>query len=187
MLYAYERRVYEQCQNGRMAHLRDKLLQPGTRWTADTESVRLGKYFNPTAMPTVYRAPGLPYQTQVWDVALAGTALTHMSRERAARYAKLYNEIALLRDSHAREEELWPRFAPLGFDLTLSMPERTAFLSTLGELARLNQVMAGSGGQFIELASRDGDGMRITRAMIDSVFPHPGHCAQAVPIPLARE
>ncbi|MEO7042701.1 MAG: hypothetical protein ABI035_10610 [Gemmatimonadaceae bacterium] len=121
-------------------------------------------------------------------MALAGTALTHTPRDRTARYALLYNQIASLRDGQAREEELWPRLAPLGFNRTLSMPERTAFLSTLGELARLNQVMAGSGGQVIELASRGGDGMRLTRANADTVLVHGGgHCAQAVPIPLARD
>ena len=186
--FAYGRRVTEPCLNGRIAQLRDKLLQPGPRWTADTVSVSLGKYYNPTEMRTVYRAPGTPYQTQVWDVALAGTALTHMPRDRAALYAKLYNEIALLRDDHAREEQLWPRFAPLGYDITLSMPERIAFLSTLGELARLNQVMAGTGAQFIELASRGSDGMRLTRATADTVIAIARYCAQAVPkIPLARE
>ena len=185
---AYERRVDEQCLNGRIAHLRDKLLQPGSRWTADSMPISgSGKSYNPPAMPTVYRTPLRSYQTQIWDVALAGTALTHMPRERATRYDRLYNQVALLREDQAREEALWPRLAALGFDRMLGMPERTAFLSTLGELARLNQVMAGSGGQFMGLASSGGDGMRLTRAIADTVIARGGHCGQAVPIPLARE
>ncbi|MEO6778247.1 MAG: hypothetical protein ABI194_02250 [Gemmatimonadaceae bacterium] len=186
--WAYERRVYEQCQNGRIAQLRDKLLQPASRWTTDSTPVdSRGKFFSPTAMPRVYQAPLRPYETEVWDVALAGTALIHMPRARAALYAKLYNTVALLRGDQAREEELGPRLAPLGFDRTLSAPERTAFLATLGELADLNQVMAGAGGQFIDMASSGGDGMRLTRATADTVVAHAGHCAQAVAIPLARE
>ena len=110
-----------------------------------------------------------------------------MPRDRAARYAELYNYVAYLRDNQAREDEFWPRLAPLGYDRMLSAQERTAFLATLGELARLNQTMAGSGGQLIDVASSGVDGMRLTRATADTVVAHAGHCGQAVPIPLARE
>jgi hypothetical protein len=184
---AYERRVDEQCQNGRIAHLRDKLLQPGSRWTADSTPVGArGRFYDPPAMPQVYRTPSHPYETEVWDIALPGTALTHMPRERAAFYAQVYYGIAYLRAGQAREEELWPQLAPLGYDRTLSAAERTAFLSTLGELARLNQEMAGSGGQLIDEASRGGNELRLTRATADTVLAHAGHCGPTAPIPLAR-
>ena len=186
--HAYERRLNEQCLNERIAHVRDKLLQPGSRWTADSMPASgRGRFYDPPAMPTVYRTPSRPYQTQVWDVALAGTALTHMPRERAAGYAHMYETVSELRAGQAREEELWPRLGPLGFDRTLSAAERTAFLSTLSELARLNQVMAGSGGQLIDEASHGGNELRLTRAMADTVVIHASHCGPTAPIPLARE
>jgi hypothetical protein len=186
--FAYERRVDEQCLNGRIAHLRDKLLQPGSRWTSDSTPVSShGSFYDPPAMPQVYRTLSRPYETEAWDVALPGTALTHMPRERAAGYAHMYETVAYLRAAQAREEELWPKLAPLGFDRTLSAAERTAFLSTLGELARLNQVMAGSGGQLVDEASRGGNELRLTRATADTVLAHVRHCGPTAPIPLARE
>ena len=186
--HAYERRLDEQCLNGRIAHLRDKLLQPGSRWTADsTPVIGRGNFYDPPAMPQVYRTPGRPYETESWDIALPGTALTHMAGERAAHYAHMYETVAELRAGQAREEELWPKLAPLGFDRTLSVVERTAFLSTLGELARLNQVMAGSGGQLIDEASRGGNELRLTRATADTVLARAQHCGPTAPIPLARE
>jgi len=60
-------------------------------------------------------------------------------------------------------------------------------LSTLSELARLNQAMAGSGGQLIDEASRGGNELRLTRATADTVLAHSGHCGPTAPIPLARE
>ncbi|HEY8310910.1 MAG TPA: hypothetical protein VIG47_10160, partial [Gemmatimonadaceae bacterium] len=186
--HAYERRLDEQCLNGRMAHLIDKLLQPESRWTADVIPISgHGSFYSPSPMAPVYRTPARPYETEAWDIALAGTALTHMPRERAAGYAHMYETVAELRADQVREEDLWPRLAPLGFDRTLSVAERTAFLSTLGELARLNQVMAGSGGQLIDEASRGGNELRLTRATADSVIANARYCAQAVPkVPLAR-
>jgi len=186
--FAYERRVDEQCQNGRIAHLRDKLLQHGSRWTSDSVPVSgRGRFYDPPAMPLVYRTPDRPYETEVWDIALPGTALTHMPRDRAAFYAKVYDNVSYLRAAQAREEELWPKLAPLGFDRTLSAAERTAFLSTLSELARLNQAMAGSGGQLIDEASRGGNELRLTRATADTVLAQARHCGPTAPIPLARE
>ena len=63
---SYERHADEHCKNDRIAHLRDKLLQPGPRWTADSVPRPLtGKFYNPPAMPQVYSTPERPYETQV--------------------------------------------------------------------------------------------------------------------------
>ncbi len=157
MLFAYERRAIDGCVNGRIAFLRDRLLAPGPHWDGVALASYVAGFYKPPAMPAVFQVPFRPRRTEAWQTALASGVLNYVVSERVAFYARLYDQIAMMKQTQEAEIVALHQMGGLAFNRDLSQSERSSYLDRLETIANLNRMMVGESGQLVHAPFALGD------------------------------
>jgi hypothetical protein len=110
-----------------------------------------------------------------------------MPPARTRLYAELYRGFQMTRDWQGVEQEVRPRLTALGFDRTLTEPEKAEYLNVLGQLDQLSLRMANR--QLIDEAAEGGLKLKASAVAEESrrLRASPGReaCTQNVSIPMA--
>ena len=101
-------------------------------------------------MPVVYRAPTRPLPTNGWKNALSNGTLNHLPSAHVRQLSALYEQLSDFDASQREEAKAAASLTPLGFDRTLDDNSRTNMLASLGEVDRINSIMALDAIQMIE-------------------------------------
>lgn len=145
---SYERLIIQRCLQGRISALSEQLRQPGESWTAAPMLLRSNSFRN--VMPVAYRAPSRPLPRDGWHNAIGNGTLSHLKSAEVRALSAIYEQVASFDASQEDEAKAAATLTPLAFDGRLASPERTAMLSALGEVDRINAVMALQASQIIE-------------------------------------
>src|SRR5665213_1653697 len=105
-------------------------------------------------MPLVIGSPTRSWPTAAWETAVSSGALSHMPPDRARLYARLYRGIQMMRDFQTEAHQYRPRLTALGFDRTLTEPEKAEYLNVLGQLDQFSLRMAALGPQLFDPAAK---------------------------------
>ena len=109
---------------------------------------RSNSYVN--VLPIVYRAPTRPFANDGWTNAIANGTLSHLPSEQVRAYSALYDQVAGFDFLQEEETKAAAKLTPLGFDRTLDSQSRITMISLLGEVDRINALMALNASQIIE-------------------------------------
>lgn len=189
-LAAYERQALQQCLQGRIRELADKLAHGGAEWSASPLALQSPSYVN--VMPVVYRAPFRPVPTDSWDNALASGTLNHLGSERVSALSSVYKQITEVGALQQEEQRTSARLAPLAFDMTLDPRVRADVIGELAELDRLNTLMLVMSKQLVESVRQldldfpADDFEMARRELIREQRAIRGSCVEAPPIDLRR-
>lgn len=188
--FAYERRVIDACVTERIAFLRDRLLEPGPRWEAAALPSTNNGLYKQTPMPPVFIIPFRPRRAEAWQTALASGVLNHMPSGRVAFYARLYDQIAMMKQTQDAEIVALHQIGGLAFARELSASERTSYLDRLETIANLNRMMVGESGQLVHAPFALGaDAFHLTQADASFIFSRElfGNCKKAEAIPTEKD
>lgn len=191
-VFAYERRVLDTCVNNRIAFLRDKLLEPGAHWEGVALRDSGSGFYRATAMPPVFRVPFRPRRTEAWQTALASGVLNHMPSQRVAIYARIYDQVAMMKQTQDAEITSLHDVGGLAFSRDLTTSDRTGYLDRLETIANLNRMMVGESGQLLHAPFAFGaDAFHLSQADAATLFKRirvaAGPCAIAEPVPTAND
>ena len=163
--FAYGRRVIGACINDRIAYLRDKLLEPGPKWAAASLNTIDSGFYQKDVIAPVIRVPWKPWRMEAWQTALSSGVLNHMEPERVAVYARLYDQVGLLKQIQDNEKAALHQVGGLAFSRNLTGSERTAYLDRLETISYQAHSMFGASGQLIHAPFLPGsDGFHVTEA-----------------------
>src|SRR6266702_2249783 len=107
LINAAEMWAFEPCGQARIKDLAEALQRPDSRWTANPDPTPASA--SDRVIPVVYHAPGRPWAPAAWESAVASGALTHLPRERVARYAEAYHAIDIARTNQTALGDLYPK------------------------------------------------------------------------------
>jgi hypothetical protein len=184
MLFAYERRLLDSCVQNRIVFLRDRLLAAGPNWDGVALTVPANGFYKPPAMPAVLSIPFRPRRMEAWQTALTSGVLNYMASQRVAFYARLYDQIAMMKQTQDAEIVALHQVGGLAFNRELSVSDRTSYLDRLETVANLNRMMVGESGQFVHAPFALGDDtFHLTPAdassMLSRARAYAGPCATA--------
>jgi|SRR5215469_6627079 len=189
-LFAYERRVVDPCVRKRIAFLRDKLLEPGPHWDGAMVPTVANDFYKQPPMPSVLSMPFRPRRMEAWQTALASGVLNHMPSDRVTIYARIYDQVGLLKETQDEELTAVHQIGGLAFTRELSPSDRTSYLDRLAYISNLNRLIVGQSGQLIHAPFTLGaDTFHISQAdataAVERTRPVYGTCvtAEAVPTP----
>jgi hypothetical protein len=191
-LFAYERRVLDTCVNARIAFLRDKLLEPGAHWAGAARSGNVNAFYKKSAMPAVFYVPFRPRRMEAWQTALASGVLNHMPSERVAIYARIYDQVAMMKQTQDAEISALHQVGGLAFTRDLTTSDRTSYLDRLETISDLNERMVGESGQLLHAPFSLGpDTFHLSKADALAIFRRirtaDGSCAIAEAVPTAKD
>lgn len=190
-LYAYERRLLVTCVNDRIAFLRDRLLEPGPHWAGVAFGSIDNRFYEKPPMPPIFLVPFRPRRTEAWQAALASGVLNHMPGERVAIYARMYDQIAMLKQTQDAEISALHQMGGIAFDRELTASDRTAYLDRLETVANLNRMMVGESGQLLHAPFALGaDDFHLTQADASAVLRLErgwGACVVGEAIPMPKD
>jgi hypothetical protein len=146
--FAYERLIIQPCLRRRITEISQNLGERGPAWKASPMAVSNKLYLN--VLPVVYRAPTRPFATDGWHSAIANGTLSHLPPAKVRAVSALYDQVADFETLQEEEAKAAAKLAPLGFDRNLDDQSRTTMLSLLGEVDRINSLVALNASQFIE-------------------------------------
>jgi len=132
-----ERLEIQQCQDGRLTLIRDRLLASGPAWTAMAPFYTSG----PPAGST-YAHPMRGWPRTSWANAVASTAALHLPGNRLDAYARIFAAAEREANDQATEHEASSELNVLGSSLTLTPDQKVSFLRTIEAERARNRVMA---------------------------------------------
>lgn len=141
-------------------------------------------------MPPVFGIPFRPRRMEAWQTALASGVLNYMPSERVAIYARIYDQIAMMKQTQDAEISALHEVGGLAFDRDLTMSDRTSYLDRLETIANLNRMTVGESGQLLHAPFTLGaDAFHLSKAeaasLLGRVRARAGSCviAETVPTP----
>ena len=134
LVNAYNYLVIENCGRTRTAELAVALQKPGPDWRGSpmpsSAATRATHVF-----PQVYAFSGFPWSHEAWDIATASGVLTHMPKDRVARYAEVYHVAEATRLIQAPATIVASHLTPLAYDRKLTDAEKAHYLELVAEVA----------------------------------------------------
>ena len=135
------REAISKCHFERAELLRNMLLKSGDRWPGLNENVISQSSIHDvtgvrTAVPSVYQRPGDAYTMAAWSSALATGALAPMDSERFAKLVQLYDQVQLLGEARASEDDAAATLSALAFPQQITPETRTRMLQAIYEIDR---------------------------------------------------
>jgi hypothetical protein len=191
-VFAYERRVLDVCVNDRIAILRDRLLEPGPHWMGVGLSSNDNGFYRKTPMPPVFGIPFRPRRMEAWQTALASGVLNYMPSARVAIYARIYDQVAMMKQTQDAEIPALHQVGGLAFNRDLTTSDRTAYLDRLETIANLNRMMVGESGQLLHAPFALGaDAFHLSQAEASVIVSRAramyGSCVIAATVPTVKD
>jgi len=158
-----ERQMIDACLRNRLADLLQMLRASGSQWRGTQDRLNYRTYVEGFRdFPTVYRAPGVDWPSDVWEAAKGGDVINHMRRDEVIQLASLYSTFGRLRSIQDEEQTIFPEFLHLGFDEPLDVTARRQSIAQIGRLHWANQML-------IEDGDRAYDKIRALRGTIGAI------------------
>ena len=132
-----ERLAIQQCQDGRLTLIRDRLLASGPAWTAMAPFYTSG----PPAGST-YAHPMRGWPRTSWTTAVASTVAMHLPGDQLYDYAHIFAAAEREANDQTTEHEASSELNVLGSSLTLTPDAKVAFLRIVEAERARNRVMA---------------------------------------------
>lgn len=176
LVNAYERLAINNCQEQRLAELRDDLMKSDPTWAASLAPFATDVYRS--AFPPVYRTPNRPWPKDAWETVLNGETLGHFRPERVATFAALFDEIDGVRRRQSEELDLAASLGDLAFAGPISASERRANLKLVAKLGELNSRIVFQSRLLLEIAGEAGlsPDRKLLKENLDQQRRYRGNC-----------
>lgn len=149
---SYERLILQPCIKSRISEMGLRLRSFQGKWKGSPMLLNTGN--GSTALLRAYRVPNRPLVSEIWLSAESSGTLSHMPRDRVVHFATIYGEFREFHDLQEDEARAAARLAPLAYDLDLSSDKRIDMLAALGDVDRINGLMAFLADQIIDKVRR---------------------------------
>jgi len=133
------RQVISRCHMERAQLLKTMLLRPGSGWPGLSDNALLQNKLSEatgvdTVMPGVYPRPYDAFSTAAWNSALTTGALAPMDHQRFGQLVALYDQIELLKENRARENDAAATLSALSVPQELTADSRTRMFQALYQI-----------------------------------------------------
>jgi len=127
-LFAKERLALKNCRIASLTDLSNRLLEPGDLWEG------IPGRQDDRAIAQVYRTPGRPWGSRIWQTELARGTFNEMDTDRREKLDSVFHTSARVHELQINIKQTSAKLKTLSKTIELSRPERLRYHEMVGEI-----------------------------------------------------